>query len=267
MNWRQIRQEIRFLGTLTAVNLASALEYRASFISQIVGMLLNDGVYFVFWLIFFRQFGAVRGYQVGDVYLLFAIVILGYGVGYTFAGNVGMNLAYLIAQGRLDYYLTLPRPLLLHIIFSRMSVSAIGDITFGLLAYLLTGRFQLVEIALFLVCVLLVAVVMVAFGVLTGSLAFFMGNSQFFTAQLNNAFLTFALYPNTLFSGAARVMLFTLIPAAFVGAVPVEVVRKQDGWLLLGLVGATAVISSLAISIFYLGLRRYESGSALNVNV
>ncbi len=105
---KHIRAELSFLRQLMGVNLASAMEYRASFVTQIVFMFINGGIYFVFWLIFFEQFGDVRGYDIGDIYLLFAVVSFSYGIGHLFAGNAGANLAYLIAQGRLDYYLVFP---------------------------------------------------------------------------------------------------------------------------------------------------------------
>lgn len=62
-------------------------------------------------------------------------------------------------------------------------------------------------------------------------------------------------------------MLFTLIPAGFIGAVPVEIVKGRNGLLLAGLLGAVVVIWGVGTAVFYLGLRRYESGSALNVNI
>jgi ABC-2 type transport system permease protein len=262
-----MKSELLFLRELILLNLASAMEYRASFISQIVGMFLNNGIYFVFWLIFFDKFGTVRGYQIDDIYLLFAIVALGYGLAYMFAANTGPNLAYLIAQGRLDYYLVLPRRLLPHVIFSRMSVSTIGDVTFGLVAYLFTGRFHPLEIGLFLVTAVLGGLVLVAFSVIMGSLAFFLGNAQQLSQQATGAVVTFALYPHTLFSGGARLLLFTLLPAGFIGAVPVEVVKGRDPLLLSVLLLAAGVSWGIATAVFYLGLRRYESGSALNVNV
>ena len=264
---KQLKAELTFLRALTAVNLSSAMEYRASFVTQIVGMFINNGIYFVFWLIFFNQFGTVRGYEMSDIYLLFAIATLGYGIGFMFAANSGTNLAYLIAQGRLDYYLVLPRNLLLHVIFSRMSVSTIGDVSFGLVAYLFTGRFHPVEILLFLISSVLVGLVFVGFSIITGSLAFYLGNARYLSQQMTNAILTFALYPNTLFSGVARLLLFTLLPAAFIGAVPVEVVKSRSWLLLAGLFGAVVVLWGVGTAVFYLGLRRYESGSALNVNV
>jgi ABC-2 type transport system permease protein len=264
---KQIRAELSFLRALAGVNLSSAMEYRVSFISQIVGMLINNGIYFVFWIIFFNQFGTVRGYNMDEIFLLFAIVTLGYGLGFMFAGNTRQQLAYLIAQGRLDYYLVFPRNLLLHVIFSRMTVSTVGDVVFGLIAYTFTGRFALVEVGLFLLTAVLSAIIFVGYAVISGSLAFYMGAAQYASQQMTNAMVTFSLYPNALFSGAARLMLYTVIPAAFVGAVPVDIVRFQDGRLLLLLGGVALVIWLIAVVMFYAGLRRYESGSAINVNV
>ncbi len=267
MVWQRLRAEWQFLQALTAVNLSSAMEYRASFISQIIGMILNDGIYFLFWLLFFDRFGTVRGYGIQDIYLLFSVVTLAYGLAFTFAGNTGANLAALIAQGRLDYYLVFPRHLLLHVVFSRMSVSAVGDLTFGVLAYLLTGRFHPLDILLFLLATGLAAAIFVAFSTITGSLAFFMGNAVYTSQQMTNALVTFALYPHSLFSGFARFLLYTLIPAAWIGAMPVEIVRTQNGLFLLWLAGTAGVMWGVGTAVFYLGLRRYESGSALNVNI
>ena len=264
---KQIKTELSFLKTLIGLNLSSAMEYRASFITQIVGMFINNGIYFVFWLIFFQQFGNIRGYGIQQIYLLFAVVTLGYGLAFMFAGNTAHNLAYLIAQGRLDYYLVFPRNLLLHVIASRMIISTIGDVTFGMMAYLFTGLFRPIEIVLFLAAVVLAALILVAFSILVGSLAFFMGNAQYSSQQMYLAMITFSLYPNSLFSGVSRVLLYTLIPAGFVGAVPVQMVQTHSGQLLLVMVGAAAVIWGLATAVFYTGLRRYESGSAINVNV
>ncbi|MCP4427172.1 MAG: hypothetical protein GY803_22015 [Chloroflexi bacterium] len=264
---KKLKSELKFLRALIGINLASAMEYRASFISQMLGMFINNGIYFVFWLLFFERFGTIRGYNISEIYLLFAIVTFGYGIAYTLAANTAGNMAYLIAQGRLDYYLVFPRNVLLHVIFSRMSVTAVGDLSFGVLAYLFTGRFHPVEIGLFLVSAVFVALILVAFGIVAGSLAFFLGNTQEASRQMNMTLLTFALYPNSLFSGAARFMLYTLVPSAFVGAVPVQIVQGRDGLLLLGLAGAAAAMWGVATTVFYTGLRRYESGSAINVNV
>jgi ABC-2 type transport system permease protein len=147
-----------------------------------------------------------------------------------------------------------------------MSVSTIGDLTFSLIAYLFTGRFHPLEIVLFFIASLLSGAIMVAFSTLAGSLAFFMGSASQVSGMLNNAILTFSIYPNTIFSGISRFILYTLIPAAFVGAVPVEIIKERSLPLLAMLAGVTIFAWLLAAAVFYAGLRRYESGSAINLN-
>ena len=263
---KQARSELRFVGHLLRLNLASNMEYRASFLSQIVGMMINNGIYFVFWLLFFDRFEEIRGYQIDEIFMLFAVLTLAYGIAYTLAGNAP-QVAYMVAQGRLDYYLALPRPVLPHLIFSRMGQSTIGDLVFGVVAYLFTGRFDLVSIGLFVLVTLLVAILFVTYAVIAGSLAFFLGNATLISDRLLQTLLTFGLYPFGLFQGAVRLILLTIVPAAFVGAVPVQVVQFHDGGALALLVGFTLLSVALMVGLFQWGLRRYESGSALNLNI
>jgi ABC-type uncharacterized transport system permease subunit len=64
-----------------------------------------------------------------------------------------------------------------------------------------------------------------------------------------------------------RLILYTLIPAAFVGAVPVKVIETHS-FTLFGALAAAALISvGVLVVVFRIGLRRYESGSAINVNI
>ncbi|HML24864.1 MAG TPA: ABC-2 family transporter protein [Aggregatilinea sp.] len=262
----RIGNEIGFVLHMVKLNLAGIMEYRASFLMQAVGMFINNGIYFVFWLLFFDRFQEIRGYQIEQIYLLFAIVALGWGLAFTLAGNAS-QVAPLIAQGRLDYYLTLPRPVVLHLLFSRMDAFSMGDLTFGLVAFLLAGHYDPVSIGLFLLCSALAAVIFACFLATAGCLSFFVGNATQWASYMANAMVTFALYPMGLFQGAMRLILYTLIPAGFVGAVPVKVVETHSITLVMGLAGAALASALVLVLVFRLGLRRYESGSAINVNI
>jgi hypothetical protein len=79
--------------------------------------------------------------------------------------------------------------------------------------------------------------------------------------------ITLALYPRDIFQGVVRFLMLTLLPAAFVGAIPLDIVRRLDWTALVGLVAFAVGITLLLRVVFYTGLRRYESGSAINVNV
>lgn len=45
--------------------------------------------------------------------------------------------------------------------------------------------------------------------------------------QANNAILTLAIYPRDIFEGVVRFITLTIIPAAFVGAIPLNIVRHS----------------------------------------
>lgn len=261
-----MRRELTFLLALWKANLLAAMEYRIAFFSQVVGMMLNNGIYFIFWFIFFARFKEIRGWDLNDMLLLFGIVATGFGLGVYLFGNV-MQLADVIAGGRLDYYLSLPRPVLLHVLASHSRASGLGDVLYGLLSFSLAGHFTADAVARFLLGSLVSMTVFLSFMILVQSLAFWLGNTALLTMQATNAILTFSLYPITLFDGTAKFLLFTLLPAAFIGAVPAEFVRAFNWGTLGQLLAGASVFLLLATLTFRRGLRRYESGSAIQIQV
>jgi ABC-2 type transport system permease protein len=259
-------RETKFLLSLWKTNLLSALEYRAAFLAQSIGMMLNNAVYFVFWVIFFDRFKELRGWQLSDMFLVFGVAAGAFGLTSLLFGNT-FTLSEIIAGGRLDYYLSLPRPVLLHVIASRSVASGLGDFTYGILSYLASGLYSWSGLARFFFGVILACVAFTAFNILVHSLTFWLGNASGFAGLAVNAMLSFALYPVSLFEGAAKFILFTIIPAALMGAIPAEFVRRFD-WATLGeLTLGAGLLLALAIFVFYRGLRRYESGSAIQTEV
>src|SRR5690348_16472076 len=123
-------KELRFLSAIWKANLQSAMEYRVSFLTQMIGMMLNNFMYFAIWIIFFDRFKDVRGWGVNDMYVTFGILASAFGLVSVLFGNAFM-LSEVIAKGRLDYYLSMPRPVLLHTVASRMISSGVGDFFYG----------------------------------------------------------------------------------------------------------------------------------------
>jgi viologen exporter family transport system permease protein len=257
-----MRRELRFLAALWRANLQAAMEYRAAFLTQVAGMVINNGLYFLFWVLFFDRFEQVGGYGLREVALLFGVAACSFGLGVYLFGNV-ISLAEIISEGRLDYYLALPRPALLHTLASRSVASGLGDASYGLISFLAVGPHTADGLARFVVAVLCGAAVFVGFLILVNSLAFWMGGASQISSQALMALLTFATYPISLFDGTAKLLLFTVLPAALMGAVPAEFVRGF-GWAELSLMACGAAsFLGLAVLAFQRGLRHYESGSAI----
>jgi ABC-2 type transport system permease protein len=255
---------LRLAGVYVGFNFKSQIEYRSAFISQVAAMLINDCFWLAFWLFFFQRFPVLGGWNCKDVVVMWAIVAAGYGVAHGIAGNAG-NIAGIIVKGQLDIWLVYPRAVLPHLLFGRMQVSAWGDVLFGVLVYVLMAEPTLQSLALFLFLVLSAAILFVGFDVLVGSLGFFVGNAEGLSEQLRFALVTFSTYPPSVFDGGAKLVLFTLIPAGFCSYLPVEALKHHSiEYALLSFAGSLLVLFA-GVAAFYLGLRRYESGSLMEM--
>ncbi len=261
-----MRRELTFLFALWKANLLAAMEYRTAFLSQVVGMMLNNAVYFVFWVIFFDRFKEIRGWGLEEMFFLFGVVAASFGLTAFLFGNA-MDLASVIANGRLDYYLSLPRPVLLHVLASRSISSGLGDFSYGVLSFLVARQFAPDTIVRFVLATALAVVIFISFLTLVQSVAFWTGNAAQLSQQATNAMVTFSIYPITLFDDSARLILFTVVPAALIGAVPAEFIRHFEWTTLAQLLAAALVLLTLATTVFRRGLRRYESGSAIQVQM
>jgi len=259
-------KHIKFLFAVWQANLQSVMEYRISFITQVIGMLFNNFMYFAIWIIFFERFKDVRGWDVNDMYVTFGIIASAFGLVALFFGNAFV-LGDIINNGRLDYYLSLPRPVLLHATSSRMISSGMGDLTYGYISYALSGQFTWDGFLRFNLAILLAATVFAAFLILINSLAFWAGIVTSLSNLMLNAMLTFGIYPITLFDNYAKLILFTVIPAALMGALPAKFVHAFTWQTLAQLLLGAMIFLGVAISVFNLGLKRYESGSAIQIEV
>jgi ABC-2 type transport system permease protein len=255
-----MKNTLRFVLAYLSLNLSAAMEYRAAFLVQALGMVLNDVVFFIFWALYFARFPNVVGWDARDIAQLWAVAAVSIGLSATLFGNC-TRLATIIVQGQMDYYLGLPKNTLIHLLVSRSGLAGWGDVAFGLGAYVLFGRLDLPSIALYVGLVVASTLIYVAFNVLAGSLGFWIGNAEATAFQAQQATLNFSLYPGAMFQGWIRVLLFTVMPAGFISHLPVELLRNFDPWRMALLLGFTAFSVVLAVGVFRIGLQRYESGN------
>jgi ABC-2 type transport system permease protein len=242
------------------------MEYRWSFVSQVSFMVLNDFLLLFFWWLIFGKVETIGGWTFADVITMHAVLAASYGLSVSVFGNVN-RLARIIAEGQLDYYLLLPRNPLLHALVSRSDLSGLGDVAFGLAAFCLFTPVTLGRLVLFVIVSLASCTVYTCFAVITGSIAFFIGNAQTISLQLLGALITFGGYPGSIFKGLVRAVLYSVIPAGFVVYVPVSLLRNFRVVHLAGLLAFAAAIAWAASWLFGAGLRRYESGNLVSARI
>lgn len=251
---------VRLLCSYVRLNLTSEYEYRAAFWSQVIAMVVNDCCWLSFWVLFFQRFPVLNDWTINDVITLWAVVAGGFGLAHGFFGNA-LALPSIIARGGLDTWMVYPRAVLPHLLMGKTHVTSWGDMIFGVVAYLVMVQPDALHFLLFLTLLSTVAITFVGFSVFSGSLAFFLGNSQVLSEQWRFALVTFSTYPPGIFDGAIKLVLYTLIPAAFVGYLPVEALKHfslcEAGLCFLG----SVIFLTAGGLAFSAGLRRYESGN------
>jgi len=252
------------VGAYFRLNLRSHLEYRGAFLSQAVAMIVNDSIWIVFWTLFFNRFPVLQGWHQKDVLTIWAISASGFGIAATIFGNT-FQLAALITRGQLDAWMLYPRLLLPHLALGKMVPSATGDAIFGYVLFIAFVRPDLSHFALFVLFTITAAIVFTAVFLMAGSLSFFVGNAEVLAEQWIFSVVTFSTYPATLFEGGVKILLFTLIPAGFVSYLPVDALNTLSlvyaGYTLLGSLAFLAI----GVSMFYIGLSRYESGNLIGM--
>jgi ABC-2 type transport system permease protein len=204
--------------------------------------------------------GALRGWDMHDVALLFGVGATSFGLMQAVAGGA-LHLSRFIDEGALDAMLVQPKPTLGYALGCRSQASGFGDVASGVVFLWLSGAVTLERVPWAVASVLCASVVFTASSVLFFSLAFWLPRTHATSRQALDVLVTFALYPEPLFRGVLRVVLFSLIPAGFVAYLPVQIIRSGGAAELACLVSATLAYVWLARRVFHAGLRRYSSGS------
>lgn len=254
----------KFLWALFLTNLKAVTALRGSFLLSMTFMALNNATFFVFWWVLLGRVGQLRGWYLGDVQLLFGISAAGFGLMQATAGGA-VHLSRFIDDGTLEPLLVQPKSTLVYALGCRAQASGFGDLLSGLLFIGVSGHLSWSSAPRVALCVLVSAVTFTASCVILFSLAFWVQKTHQLSRQLLDILITFSLYPEPLFDGGLRLLLFTLLPAGFVAYLPARVARGASSLDLLCMLGGAAGYLWLARAVFKAGLRRYSSGSRFGV--
>jgi ABC-2 type transport system permease protein len=133
-----------------------------------------------------------------------------------------------------------------------------GDLLSGFILILGSGRIEWYELWAIPVIAFIGGYLFTSIFILFQCLLFWRERWGAFTDRLNDFVLVFSVYPQNIFDGLFRVMLFTVLPAGYIGFLPVELVRRfnwsQFGLYAVGIVG----YGVLAVWMFKAGIKRYQ---------
>lgn len=239
--------------------MAEAWANRGSFWTQVAAMVVNDVAWVAFWVLFFHHVGTLRGWDSDKVLLLLAVLTSSAGLVLGLFANA-RSLGRVINEGAIDAALALPVPTLPYLLVRRVNATNLGDVLFGFLLFVFAGSPSPSRVAIYVVGVAASAVLLTGFLVATGSIAFFAGREDIGELSFHGVLLL-SSYPVDVFGPIAKVVMYTVVPAAFLGAVPAKLMESFDPLVALVYVGAAAFFALLGWVTFNAGLRRYTSGA------
>ncbi len=232
---------------------------RTNFVLQMAGMALNNGFFFLLWVLFFAGYRSVGGWQFADVSLLLGTIMLVVGIAGVFFGGY-RDMAAAILRGDPDALLTQPRAVLPRLLAGESLAHGSGDLITGAATLATLAGLDAARLPLAVLGVALGVVVYVSAAVTFASLGFWIAGARSFARDLTDFLLLFSTFPGSIYSGATRLVAFTVLPAGFVVLAPVEFVREPTPAHLAIAVAAAAGYAGLAALVFAIGLRRYQRG-------
>ena len=262
---KSILKEFKIAFLSTKYSIMREMLNKVTFITNILFMVLNNATFILEWVILFGLKEDIGGYTIKEVLLLWGFAAGTYGICHVFFGQAP-HLAELIINGELDTFLVQPKDVLLSALSSKCDISAIGDIIYAYIILFIYG-FTIKGFFLYTFLIICGGLIFTSIHVLVNSLSFWFTKLDFLQDNISLMFVNFATYPGTLFKGALKVILYTVVPVGLADYIPVDLMIAFDLKLFVIIPIATVVFCFLAYGLFNRGLRRYSSSNLMNARV
>ncbi len=261
----EVKSQAKVIFLSVKYNIMREMTNHVTFTANILFMMLNNAIFIIQWLILFQLRDKIGGYGIREVLVLWGLAASTFGLAHIFF-NRAFHLPDLIINGKLDSFLVQPKNVLLGVITSGTSTSAIGDLLYGYVL-LCIFHFSPVNLILFTVLTATGGVILTSFAVITGSLSFWIVKGDMLSNNLIGAMVNMSTYPDGIFKGAVRLLLYSVIPVGLTVYLPIRLIISFRIRYLLIILAFTVFIVCLAFFVFYKGLKRYSSSNLMSARI
>lgn len=250
-------------------NFKNAKELKASFTITIIGMAINNIAFLFLWYYFGKTVGVLNGWEAMDIFGLFAFSGISFGLTSAFFRGVN-NIPLYITSGNMDKYLLTPKNILLKVSTSAIEVSALGDLLFGIICFIIFlfyKKLTLIQLLLSLFLMVISSVVTYAFNLICMSISFYLMDGNNISSSLYGTFISNSLYHGGAYTGLLRKIFIFIIPSLLVGTLPVEILKNPTIDNILFICILTIIWLIISILFFYKSLKKYESNNMFGFGV
>ena len=259
-----VKKFLRFLKMNMKCNLLSAVEYRKSFLIQAIFMMVNNFFFMIFWLTVFRANGnEIHGLTIRDICYLWSFSTIAYGIANFLFGGA-KDLGKYILEGTFDTYLIQPKNIIMNVASSSSDFTAVGDLVYGLIVGLYAVEGSLGKYVILILISIFCSIFYICTNTLIKLLTVWIGDTENISRVYYYTLLvTFSSYPEQIYGGFIKFLIYTIIPAGYISFVPIHFISTFDSIHLLILFVAALAYIALTAMVTKAALNRYESGNAM----
>lgn len=259
----EVKNNIRYFFDAVKVSIKSAMAYKVSFCIQTIFMFINNVFFLIFWAVVFKNTGENTGITFNNILYLWSFSAFSYGIAYFFFAGIQKINEYIIT-GAMDSFLLQPKNVLLNVATSKCSFSACGDLIYGVVIGAIASGGDIGKIFLLLLMGAFGSVFFISTEVICRAISVWIGDIQTIANRyVEMLMITFSTYPENIFRTGIKVMLYTVVPVAYLAYLPASIMEVFDIKKLILIFIVGCIYMFIAIKVFYKALKSYESGNSM----
>jgi ABC-2 type transport system permease protein len=254
---------------LMGAQLRGQMQYRASFIAELIGNFMITALDFALVAILLVRFRAIGGWTLAEVVFLFGSSSISLALAELFVGSFD-NFEQWVVRGDFDRVLQRPLPVVYQMITGSLALRrfgrmAQGAIALGIALVLLRPGWDVGHVLFFGVMLVGGAIFFMAIFILGATLSFWSPQS----AELANIFTYggqfMTSYPMHIYEAWMRSLFTFVIPMAFINYYPaLYLLGKPDpvglpGWVPFLAPVVALLVFGVAVRVWRFGVRHYQS--------
>jgi ABC-2 type transport system permease protein len=258
---RPIYLYFRFLGQ----QMKAILAYEADFVILLFAAVIIQVVGFAFIWTIFQRIPSINGWTLWQVLMMTSLIFITEGVVSLFFEGT-WRLGWLVYSGQFDQMLVRPVSPIVQVLAGAVGFNGLGNIVTGGILFVICLTNVQMEWSpgrLIMIPILVVSAAMIRIALTLGaaSSAFWIRNPFSMVPMFVHQMGEFAKYPITIYSVAVQAVIVVAVPFAFISFFPTAFLFGTEVFSPWGLLTPLVAVYCLfmAVTIFRIGLRKYES--------
>lgn len=153
----------------------------------------------------------------------------------------------------------------LNIAMSKSDLAAFGDLLYGLIISVVVSN-SIVDFMIIMFYTAIATVFTICISIIVRSLAIWFGEVESIAHVYEQSlFTTLSTYPEAVFKGGIKILMYTIIPAMYAVHLPIKLLGKFSIKIFMMIIAAMLVYLIFAKLLFREVIKRYESGNSITL--